>query len=229
MAKKEVKPKTTKSARKRKTSDEKPRWYITKGWGNLDDIVAWRNCESTELAYSELAEEAQRRYPKVYTKVWTQSFLKDGIVCDFGSHVYFGFLKNVKPYTPANLNEPKPTKPPRPVSAPDYLDCPDGIKLRNLFSDWFYGIPKDTNGETNWWWRTHALQYCLVKEWYDMLVEEEPSIDEIWDYDMTPEDIFTRILSWSVEDWDGAQILLQGYPDGRWDTFHRALTWKLGE
>ena len=218
MAKKDTIKKT------RKPITGKPKWCITKGWGNTDCIVdGWHTCKTSEQAYGELDKAAKGKFPKVYNKVWTQSFLPEGIVCDFGSYVYFGFLKNTEPYTPANLSEPKPTKPPQPVPAPDYLDCPDGVKLRNLFSDWFHGIPKDTDGGTNWWWREHALQYCIMKEWYDMLTEEEPRIDEIWERDLTPDDILCNVLKWSAEGEEAADILCSWRPDERWDAFHAPL------
>lgn len=224
MAKKENKPKTTKSVRKRKTPDPKrPSWCITHGWGNTSKVIdGWHICNSSEQAYNELAKAAKGKFPRRYHDVWVQSFLDDGVVCDFGSHVYFGFLKNYDPPVPENLRDPGPTKPPRPVPAPEYLDCLDGIRLRELFNQWTL-TPKQLDKEVDGWWRTHALQYCLIKEWWDMFVEEEPCIDEIWERDLTPDEIFCNVLKWSAECSKAADILCPWRPCGRWDAFHAPL------
>lgn len=201
------------------------RWCLTVGWGNTAALHGdWQESDTLEKAYEDLANAAKRMCPRVFTTVWTQSFLENGVVCDFGSHTYFGFIEGVK-FPGMTVGKPECSVPDEscdmPCGAPDYLETKWGKALRDMFNGCF----DDFMLHKGDWWAGNALRYCLLREWWTMFSEEEPSISEIWDRDMSPQEIFHSVRRWAAESAGAPAILLQDSPDLRWQEFHNAFTW----
>lgn len=201
-------------------------WCLTRGWGNLSRMeTGWNRAMSFEDAAREIAKIARKEYPARFREVWTYSYLEDGsgVVCDFGDYTYFGFVRgkcDLRAPAP-EVPEEKPGRPEKECSAPEYLQSDDGASLTEKMGRYF----SEANVSSGSWWQAHALEYCLVSEWWSMFTEDEPSIREIWDYAMSPSDIVNHVIRWAKNDPDGAEILLQSSPDARWDAFHMAFTW----
>lgn len=210
-----------------KKDKPKIRWCLTSGWGDTShQIESWHTAKDGVHAARALGKLAKGKFPRVYTPVWTQTYTEKGLVCDFGSHTYFGFIEGVKfplwePSAQQGETEPNPARPEQEVSAPEYLCCMDGERL----SEYFRTYREECKTAGSGWWMSYALQYCLIQEWWTMFTEEEPSISEIWVHDMSPSDIFEHVRKWASEDPNGAEILLQDNPDARWDAFHKAFMW----
>lgn len=204
------------------------KWCVTRGWGNTNEMMTkWNDSTDFESAVQKIAAYAKEMHPKSLREVWTYSFMPDGsgVVCDFGDYKYFGFVKGgcqlqVPAPTPED-QKPQTGRPKEECTAGEYLDSSDG----RILSSHFNGYTRRCGCQGASWWQAHALEYCLVSEWWTMFCEDGPSIREIWDRDMSPDDIYGRVLKWSSEDPDGAEILLAAQTDSRWDAFHRALTW----
>jgi len=198
------------------------RWCITVGWGNTDSKdLKWHEAKDLETAYKDLSDLAKSMWPRVFTTVWTQSFLENGVVCDFGSHTYFGFIEGVK-FPGTTSGKPECPTPDEVCGVPDYLETKWGKALRDMFNGCF----NDFMLHSGDWWADNALRYCLLREWWTMFTEEDPSISEIWDRDMSPQDIFHSVRRWAAESAGAPGILLQDSPDLRWQEFHNALTWR---
>ena len=201
-------------------------WCITHGWGDLNGMkTPFTRADSFEDAVQAIASYARRNYPNSINDVWTYSFTEDGqgVVCDWGNWVYFGFIRGkcaIQSQAPDVPLDP-PGRPEKECSAADYLESDDGIKLKRMF-DRYFG--DDLPGRLSWW-QSHALEYCIVSEWWSMFMYEDPSIGEIWEHDLSPNDVYEHVLRWARGDPDGAEILLQSSPDARWDAFHSAFTW----
>lgn len=214
--------------KKDKSSNSKIRWCLTEGWGATDyRIEPWHTAKDYDHAAQALGKLAKKKFPRVYTQVWTMTYTETGVVCDFGSHTCFGFIEGAEfPMweTSAQPGQPEPedTRPQEEVSAPEYLCCKDGKRLSEYYRTYLEECKTAGSG----WWMSHALQYCIIQEWFTMFTEEEPSISEIWEHDLAPIDIWDHVRQWASEDPNGAEIFLQDNPDARWDAFHKAFMWR---
>ena len=211
--------------------DASVRWCLTDGWGDCESRVEpWHRAKSFHTACRAIGRIASGRYPE-FRKVWTFSYTERGVVCDFGSYRFFGFIENAKfpevgvspecAGSSSDVSLPHGGKPDKEVSAPEYLECDDGKRLADLFSRYF----SEALGRGGSWWMSHALEYCCMQEWWGMLTEDEPCISEIWDYDMSPCDIFEHVRHWAENGGDAAAVLTITWPDARFDEFHRAFTY----
>lgn len=207
------------------------RWCITVGWGNLERVVKpWACGSDLESAYKALGRYAKRTYPRSYSEVWTQTFVGSGVVCDFGSHSFFGFVEMqdgspiVPPASGVNAwqdvsNVPNVPKVQAGASVHDCLASSWGAALTDLFQEYF----KHAESAGSGWFASHALEYCCMSEWWWMFCQDDPDISPVWDNDMSPEDVYKGVSEWARDSEDAPGILLRNNPDTRFEAFRTGL------
>lgn len=145
------------------------RWCLTDGWGDCESRVEpWHRAKSFHTACRAIGKIASGRYPE-FRKVWTFSYTERGVVCDFGSYRFFGFIENAKfpevevspecSGSSSDVSLPHGGKPDKEVSAPEYLECEDGKRLADLFSRYF----SEALGRGGSWWMSHALSTAVCR------------------------------------------------------------------
>lgn len=209
------------------------RWCVTEGWGNLERVVKpWASGRDLESAYDALEKYAKRTYPRTFMKVWTQTFLGRGVVCDFGDHRFFGFVELqdgsaiLPPAYGCDVSVVGQVVPDVPKvsaweSVHDCLSSTWGVALTDLFQDYLRRAESAGSG----WFTSHALEYCCVSEWWEMFCQDDPDISPVWENDMSPEDVYNGVVGWAKCCTDAPEILLQNSPDARWDAFRAGLLW----
>ena len=212
-------------------SEKGVRWCVTYGWGDTGMMVKqWTLAKDEKSAYDALSAYARKEFQSVFEEVWTQTFVENGVVCDFGSHVYFGFIEGVQaPYasTPSYAvanGVPEELKPeaievPRDCTVHECLASTWGVRLQNLFQ----GYLQNSENHGAAWLAAHALEYCCVSEWWGMFCQDDPDISPVWENDMSPEDVYKGVSEWARNSTDAPEILLMNSPDAKWEAFRHAL------
>ena len=207
------------------------RWCVTFGWGNTELLVKqWALAKDEKSAYDALNAYARKEFRNVFEEVWTQSFVENGVVCDFGSHTYFGFIEGIQaPYTstpsyavangvPEEL-KPEAIEVPRNCTVHECLASTWGVRLQNLFQGYLQA--SENHGAA--WLAAHALEYCCMSSWWEMFCQDDPDISPVWENDMSPEDVYKGVSEWARNSTDAPEILLMNSPDAKWEAFRHAL------
>ena len=212
------------------------RWCVTDGWGNLERVVKpWDFERDLGSAYDALERYAKRTYPRTFMKVWTQTFLGRGVVCDFGDHRFFGFVEMqdgspiVPPASGGDAGQIVPSVPKvkagpsvkTGTSVHDCLASSWGVALTDLFQGYLRRAESASSG----WFVSHALEYCCISEWWSMFCQDDPDISPVWENDMSPEDVYRGVSEWARDSLDAPEILLHNSPDARWEAFRAGLLW----
>ena len=112
----------------------------------------------------------------------------------------------------------------KPMTVTEYLDTPNGKRLKQYFDDYFT-TAKTKSGE---WWRCNCAHFAFISEvWIAFCEGHFDTVDEIDDdfAEANPKDIFDGIIGWADGSEDAAIVLTCNHDIARDEELRDAWRW----